>query len=194
MIHLPATGALRGALIFTHFWGFRKFRGALIFFKNLAEILGSVYLHEFWWGALIFTFFLVDFSKDLHCKTPVLQKFSRCAGQISGERLFSHFFEERLFFFNFQILIIGPEIIIFPSKFEILSSKGSIVHNLLLETQTRWYPSRVRAAGQSRNEASQEIVWFHVKTNSLIARSRSRSGVKSKWSKSRNHVISWKIT
>ena len=107
LIHLPATGALRGALIFTLFWGFRKFRGALIFFKKFAEILGCVYLHGFWWGALIFTFFLVDFSKDLHCKTPVLQKFSRCAGQISGERLFSHFFEERLLFslFSFQKIL-----------------------------------------------------------------------------------------
>ncbi len=79
----------------------------LFFFKNLDEIIGSVYLHEFWWGALIFTFFLVDFSKDLHCKTPVLQKKSRCAGQISGERLFSHFFEERLLFslFSFQKIL-----------------------------------------------------------------------------------------
>ena len=101
------TPPLRGALIFTLFWGFRKFRGALIFFKNFAEILGCVYLHGFWWGALIFTFFLVDFSKDLHCKTPVLQKFSLCAGQISGERLFSHFFEERLLFslFSFQKIL-----------------------------------------------------------------------------------------
>ena len=101
------TPPLRGALIFTLFWGFRKFRGALIFFKKIAEILGCVYLHGFWWGALIFTFFLVDFSKDLHCKTPVLQKFSRCAGQISGERLFSHFFEERLLFslFSFQKIL-----------------------------------------------------------------------------------------
>ena len=101
------TPPLRGALIFTLFWGFRKFRGALIFFKKFAEILGCVYLHGFWWGALIFTFFLVDFSKDLHCKTPVLQKFSRCAGQISGERLFSHFFEERLLFslFSFQKIL-----------------------------------------------------------------------------------------
>ena len=101
------TPPLRGALIFTLFWGFRKFRGALIFFKKITEILGSVYLHEFWWGALIFTFFLVDFSKDLHCKPPVLQKNSRCAGQISGERLFSHFFEERLLFslFSFQKIL-----------------------------------------------------------------------------------------
>ena len=98
---------LRGALIFTLFWGFRKFRGALIFFKKFAEILGCVYLHGFWWGALIFTFCLVDFSKDLHCKTPVLQKKSRCAGQISGERLFSHFFEGRLLFslFSFQKIL-----------------------------------------------------------------------------------------
>ena len=58
-------------------------------------------------GSAYFHFFLVDFSKDLHCKTPVLQKKSRCAGQISGERLFSHFFEERLLFslFSFQKIL-----------------------------------------------------------------------------------------
>ena len=89
------------ALIFTHFWGFRKFRGALIFFKNLTEILGSVYLHEFWWGALMFTFFLVDFSKNLHCKTIVLQKFHAARAKFLGSVYF-HIVSRSVYFFQFS--------------------------------------------------------------------------------------------
>ena len=97
------TPPLRGALIFTLFWGFRKFRGALIFFKNFAEILGCVYLHEFWWGALIFTFFLVDFSKDLHCKTPVLQKKIPLRGPNFWGAFIFAFFRGALIIFTFQL-------------------------------------------------------------------------------------------
>ena len=95
------TPPLRGALIFTLFWGFRKFRGALIFFKKFAEILGCVYLHGFWWGALIFTFFLVDFSKDLHCKTPVLQKFPAARAKFLGSAYF-RIFSRSAYYFHFS--------------------------------------------------------------------------------------------
>ena len=93
--------ALRGALIFTHFWGFRKFRGALIFFKNLAEILGSVYLHEFWWGALIFTFFLLILVRICTVKPLFCKNFPAARAKFLGSVYF-RIFSRSAYYFHFS--------------------------------------------------------------------------------------------
>ena len=100
MIQL-GTLILRGALIFTLFWGFRKFRGALIFFKKIAEILGCVYLHGFWWGALIFTFFLLILVRICTVKPLFCKNFPAARAKFLGSAYF-RIFSRSAYYFHFS--------------------------------------------------------------------------------------------
>ena len=88
--------------LFSHtFEDLENFEERFFFLKNLAEILGSVYLHEFWWGALISTFFLLILVRICTVKPLFCKNFPAARAKFLGSAYF-RIFSRSAYYFHFS--------------------------------------------------------------------------------------------
>ena len=95
------TPPLRGALIFTLFWGFRKFRGALIFFKNLPKSWGAFIYMDFGGERLFSLFFLLILVRICTVKPLFCKKNPAARAKFLGSVYF-RIFSRSAYYFHFS--------------------------------------------------------------------------------------------